>query len=78
MPYFRIDQWRMGFFSKDLEERPHVHVERDRRKAKFWLSPISLHKNQGFRADELSKIARAIQDNYEEIWRRWERHREQR
>ncbi len=27
------------FYAGDREEPPHVHVERDRQTAKFWLQP---------------------------------------
>jgi len=36
------------FYSHDLIEPPHVHVDRDDLTAKFWLNPVSLAYNLGF------------------------------
>jgi len=39
----REGPYRVHFYSQDrLEEPPHVHVERDRNEAKFWLDPVRL------------------------------------
>ena len=32
---------------------PHVHVDRDRKSAKFWLAPIGLARNVRFSADSI-------------------------
>ena len=32
--------YRLFFYSFDCHEPPHVHVERERNKAKFWLDPV--------------------------------------
>ena len=48
------------FFSSDQDEPIHVHVKRDRQIAKFWLQPVSLAKNRGFRRHELDRIARLV------------------
>jgi len=53
-PYFFV------FFSSDQGEPPHIHVKRDRLIAKFWLSPVFLAKNRGFKEHELSDIARLV------------------
>ena len=36
------------------------HVRRDRQIAKFWLNPVSLARNDGFRQHELDRIARLV------------------
>lgn len=48
------------FFSSDRGEPPHIHVKRERRIAKFWLSPVALAKNRGFQGHELNRIARLV------------------
>lgn len=53
-PYYFI------FFSSDQGEPAHIHVKRDRSIAKFWLSPVSLAKNRGFKEHELRDIARRV------------------
>ncbi|MSV27149.1 MAG: DUF4160 domain-containing protein [Bryobacterales bacterium] len=42
------------------DEPVHIHVTRDRQIAKFWLEPVSLAKNKGFRQHELDRIARLV------------------
>lgn len=36
------------FASSDFSEPPHVHVQREKFVAKFWLNPVALAKNRGF------------------------------
>jgi hypothetical protein len=35
----RHGPYRFFFYAGDADEPPHVHVERDDNKAKFWLAP---------------------------------------
>jgi hypothetical protein len=37
------------FFSSDRGEPLHIHVQRERSVAKFWLEPVALVTNRGFR-----------------------------
>jgi hypothetical protein len=37
--------YRFFFFSFDCNEPQHIHVQRERQLAKFWLEPISLSRN---------------------------------
>jgi len=53
-PYYFV------FFSSDQGEPAHIHVKRDRNIVKFWLSPISLAKNRGFKEHELRDIVRLV------------------
>ena len=48
------------FFSSDQSEPSHIHVKRDWQIAKFWLTPVSLAKNKGFKEHELNKVARLV------------------
>jgi hypothetical protein len=41
--------YRFFFYSFDCQEPPHVHVRRERLTCKFWLDPVSLAGNDGFR-----------------------------
>lgn len=41
-------------------EPVHVHVKRDRQIAKFWLNPVSLADNAGFKQYELNRITRLV------------------
>ncbi len=40
----------------DGEEPVHVHVERDRSSAKFWLDPVVLARSSGFSRSELRMV----------------------
>jgi hypothetical protein len=60
----------MYFFSHETREPPHVHVDRDSATAKFWIEPVGLAYNLGFKAHELRHIEQIISDNAGTIWRR--------
>ena len=45
--------YRVYFYSHDLGEPPHVHVDRDDLSAKFWLNLVALARNLGSRPQEL-------------------------
>lgn len=59
------------FFSSDRGEPPPIHVKRDREVAKFWLHPVSLAKNKGFREHELNEIARLVVRHQERLLEAW-------
>ncbi len=59
------------FFSSDKGEPPHIHVRRDRQLVKFWLQPVSLSKNRGFKDHELNDIcqlAEIYEQKFLEAW----------
>jgi hypothetical protein len=43
-------------YSSDRTEPPHVHVEREDKRAKFWLKPVRLEDSVGFRRVELQSF----------------------
>lgn len=67
----RIGPYRIYFVSHDLNEPPHVHVDRGDCSAKFWLEPVSLARNIGFRAHELRQIERLIAERQGEFLEAW-------
>lgn len=64
------------FFSYSLENREpaHIHVERDERAAKFWLAPVQLAANRGFRPHEVNHIRRMVEHNVERFREAWNEH----
>jgi hypothetical protein len=66
-----IGPYRIGFYSGDGSEPPHVHVYRDARETKFWLTPVSIAWARGFRANELLQIERMVIDNQYKWLRKW-------
>ena len=59
------------FFSSDQGEPVHIHVKRGRQIAKFWLNPISVAINHGFKEHELTTIARLIIKHQETLLEAW-------
>lgn len=67
----RDGPYRFYFHSHEPNEPPHVHVDRERFSAKFWLQPVALARNLGFRAHELREIERIVserRDAFLEVW----------
>lgn len=48
--------YRFFFYSAEGHEPPHIHVSRERAKAKFWLEPAAFASAAGFNARELRDI----------------------
>lgn len=67
----RSGPYRFFFYSGDRSEPPHVHVERDDQKAKFWLDPVRLQGSQGFGRGDLHALQRLVEDNRETFLRSW-------
>jgi hypothetical protein len=70
----RKGPYRFYFFSHDIVEPPHVHVDRERFSAKFWLQPVGLARNLGFRARELRKIQAVIEEYQGQLLEAWNGH----
>ena len=51
-----------------------MHVIRGGYEAKFWISPVSLARNDGFAAHELNKIKNPVRQYEDEIRAAWDRH----
>jgi hypothetical protein len=70
----RIGPYRCYFWSHELNEPPHIHVDRDERSAKFWLRPISLANNIGFKPHELRKIESIVVEHQDAFLEAWNEH----
>ena len=55
--------------SHDLNEPPHVHVDRDDQSAKFWLAPVALARNLGFGPVELRRVQDLVAEHERSCWR---------
>ena len=67
----RIGPYRFFFVPLDYGEPPHIHVQRERMVAKFWLDPVALQKAGGFKAKELNQIAKLVQEYRDEFLEQW-------
>lgn len=72
MPTIKVrDGHRFYFYSNERDERPHIHVENAERKAKFWLSPVSLGPNNKYNQRELTKLRKIVIENETEFLEEW-------
>lgn len=67
----QVGPYSFIFFSSDRGEPAHIHIKRDRQIAKFWLSPVTLEKNRGFKDYELNKIAEIVEENQDILLEAW-------
>jgi hypothetical protein len=67
----RVGPYRFFFYSEEGSEPPHVHIVAAERRAKFWLTPIDLTWNDGFRTGELKIIEEIITANLNLFLEAW-------
>jgi hypothetical protein len=67
----RIGPYRLYFYSHEPNEPPHIHIDRDKSSAKFWLEPVSLASNLGFSAKELWKLQSIVQEHQQTLSEAW-------
>jgi hypothetical protein len=70
----RSGPYRFYFFSHEPNEPAHVHVDRERMTAKFWLEGVQLASQRGFADYELNRIERIAQANLTALRRAWYEH----
>ena len=68
----RIGPYRFFFYAGDRDEPQHIHVERDNNLAKFWLDPVQLAGNFGFRAHELRAIQSLVERHRVMLLEAWD------
>lgn len=67
----RVGGYRFFFYSLEDLEPPHIHVGHAGRYAKFWLNPVSLASNRGFRSHELTVLRQLVLDNRALFLEKW-------
>jgi hypothetical protein len=67
----RFGPYRFYFYSHEPNELPHIHVDRDDLSAKFWLDPVQLAANFGFRAHELREIQSIVAERKAQFLEAW-------
>ena len=68
---FRIGPYRFFFYAGDSDEPQHIHVERDDKIAKYWLTPIRLQNSGGFNRTEIDRIQKIIQEYQVQLMEGW-------
>jgi hypothetical protein len=72
MPTVLIDgPYQFIFFSSDWGEPAHIHVKHDKNLAKYWLEPVSLAKNIGFKTHELTRIENLVKKHHRTLLEAW-------
>ena len=67
----RVGPYRFFFYANDRTEPIHVHIEREAYKAKFWVAPVRLAVNRGFRPAEIRSVQRIIRKHERLIVEKW-------
>ena len=67
----RIGRFRFFFYSNEGLEPPHIHVEDAEKVAKYWLQPVELASNHGFRSHELTEIRVLTMEYCEQFLEAW-------
>ena len=70
----RIGSYRFFFYSNEKGEPPHIHVQRERFLAKFWLSPVALPGSKRFASHELRTIQKHVEENRKLFLEAWNEH----
>jgi len=70
----RIGPYRFFFYSNEGSEPVHIHIQRDRMLAKFWLKPITLAGSTRFSPSELKKLESLVIDHKETFMEVWDEH----
>jgi hypothetical protein len=73
MPTIHQDgPFRFFFYANDRKEPRHVHIERDEKRAKFWLNPVRVAENVGFGKAELNRLLEIVVSNEAAFTREWD------
>jgi hypothetical protein len=70
----RIGAYRFYFYNNEKGEPPHIHVQRERFLAKFWLNPVALAGSKRFASHELRTIQKQVEENREILLEAWNEH----
>ena len=69
-----VGPYRFFFVSLDYGEPPHVHVQREKLVATFWLDPVQLERAGGFKAQELNRLGKLVQEHQSYLLEQWYEH----
>lgn len=56
----RIKSFRFHFYSDEMREPAHIHVDTPDGECKFWLEPIRLARNKGVSPQVIREIERLV------------------
>ncbi|ODS24401.1 hypothetical protein AB835_03625 [Candidatus Endobugula sertula] len=67
----RIGPYRFFFYSNENQEPAHIHIQRERMLAKFWLNPVALGSSTRFSSRELKKLEELVTENKNTFLEAW-------
>jgi hypothetical protein len=67
----RIGSYRFYFYSHEQNEPPHIHVDKDRASAKFWLRKVDVAYNMGYNERELNVLHKLVVKHQELFLDKW-------
>ncbi len=70
----RIGPYRFFFYSNENSEPAHIHVQRERMLAKFWLNTVALASSTRFSPKELRKLESLVNENKTLFLEAWNEH----
>jgi hypothetical protein len=68
----RSGPYRYFFYASNGVEPPHVHIERESNRAKFWLKPVRLQESGGFSRAELNRLSILVEQNRNHLLEAWD------
>lgn len=73
----RSHDYRFYFYSHELGEPPHVHVDKAGATMKVWLDGLGVAKSRGFRSKERNAILTIVEGHREAMLEAWHEHFDQ-
>lgn len=69
----RFGPYRFFFFSNENGEPAHIHIhiQREKMLAKFWLKPVALASSTRFAPKELRKLEQLVVENRDTFLEAW-------
>jgi hypothetical protein len=68
----RSGPYRFFFYASNGVEPPHVHIERENHRAKFWLKPVRLQESGGFSRAELNRLSALVEESRDHLLEAWD------
>ena len=66
-----VGPYRFFFYSNENGEPPHIHIQRERMLAKFWLQPVALASSTRFSPTELRKLEKLVGEHKTHFMENW-------
>ena len=67
----KIGPYRFFFYSNETGEPAHIHFQRDKTLAKFWLRPVALASSTRFTPKELRTLEKLVVENRDAFLEAW-------